>query len=88
MRGIRAIIALVLATTGLVTYISAQGDHALLILFLALAAVGFTAATVSRANPWAWTLGVGMVIVGLMFITPLGGPWKPPFRDSTGALEP
>lgn len=71
-RGVRAVLVLVLLTTGSVTYMS--GNRALLAYFLTLAAAGFIAAAVSRADPWVWTLGIGMAGVGLVFITPLGGP--------------
>jgi hypothetical protein len=72
VRGVRALIVLVLLTAVPLTY--ASGNRALVTFFLIVASAGFTAAAVSRTEPWVWSLGPGMVAVGLLFITPWGGP--------------
>jgi hypothetical protein len=71
-RGARVVIVQLLLLTGPFTYVVATGERLLLVFFLLLTAAGFTAAALSRAEPWAWTLGLGMTVVGLAFVTALG----------------
>lgn len=72
-RGARAALVLLLVSAGAVTYVVNGRERLLLVFFLLLTAVGFTAAAVSRAEPWVWTLGLGMAVVGLAFVTAFGG---------------
>lgn len=71
-RAVRALVALLSIGIGLVSYVGIRGEHALLMFCLALGAVGFTAGILGRWSAWVCALGVGMAIVGLVFITPWG----------------
>ncbi len=73
-RALRAAVALLLIGAGIGTYLAARGEHALLVFCLLLTALGFTVAALGRSDCWVWTLGVGLLTVGLAYITPLGGP--------------
>lgn len=70
VRGLQAVFALLLMSAGMLTYVA--DSPGLLVLFLALGAVGFLTAARPGADPWVWTLGLGMFAVSLIFITPLG----------------
>ncbi len=50
------------------------GDHEFTTFSTLLATVGFGAAAGGRSDAWAWTLSTGMLIIGFMYITPLGLP--------------
>ena len=71
-RSIRASFCLLLIAVGATTYVAARGDRALLTFLLLLAALGFVAGALVPIDPWAWTLGVGLLVVGVVFVTPEG----------------
>jgi hypothetical protein len=72
VRSARALGALALLLAAPLTY--AAGNRALIVFLLAVAAAGFATAAIGRVEPWVTTLGLGLAGVGLLFITPLGGP--------------
>jgi hypothetical protein len=73
-RALRAALTSLSIGVGIGTYIAAHGERELLVLCLLLTALGFSAGAFGRSDCWIWTLTVGMVIVGLVYITPLGQP--------------
>lgn len=71
-RAARAGFSVGLLAVGAATYVTAGDSRELLTFFLLLTAVGFTAAALARSDPWVWTLGVGLSVIGLAFVTPAG----------------
>ncbi len=66
----RALLALALLTLGLVTYVLQLDSADLATFLILLASIGFAAAATGQ-DASLWTLGPGMVIVALQFLTPL-----------------
>ena len=71
-RAARAGFSVGLLAVGAATYVTARDNRELLTFFLLVTAVGFTAAALARSDPWVWTLGVGLSVIGLAFMTPAG----------------
>jgi hypothetical protein len=72
-RAVRAAVSVTLVAIGAATYVTAREDRPLLVFFLLMTTVGFIAAALARTDPWVWTLGVGLTVIGLAFVVPVGG---------------
>jgi hypothetical protein len=71
-RALRAGFTLLIITIASAVNVATHADPVLQVFLLLLVAVGFATAAVTRTEPWALTLALGMGWVGLQFVTPLG----------------